>query len=149
MLHFVPRSLPLRVLCVEEDAVQRKLLEACLDVVGAEGLFADSAAQGLRLFHRNAVDMVLMDLDMHAADEISAFEEMRAAPRGGPPILAVTDNECRWTDEDYRDAGFAGLFLKPVEPERLFTEMDRALRDCGRPPLLAHVSGAVGFNYMH
>ncbi|HEY2069801.1 MAG TPA: response regulator [Rhizomicrobium sp.] len=137
MLHFATRDDPFRALCVEEDIVQRKLLQACFDVVGAEALFAASATQALSLFRRNDVDVVLMDFDLHAAAELAAFEAMLDMPHAYVPILAVTDNECRWTDEAYREVGFAGLYEKPLEPARLLTRIDAVLREAGRIPLLS------------
>ena len=64
---------------------------------------------------------------------------MRATPVRGKkvPILAITDNDCRWTEKEYRDAGFAGLFLKPIEPSRLFRTIDDILYEHHQPPLLA------------
>jgi CheY-like chemotaxis protein len=81
---------------------------------------------------------VFMDIDQHSQAGLAAFEGIRATPRRGHgvPIFAVTNNECRWTDRDYREAGFAALFLKPVEPMRLFLAMDRVLRETAQPPLL-------------
>ncbi len=151
MLHFAPRPDPVRILCVEEDLVQRKLLQACLDVVGAEAMFASSAAQALSLFRRYDVDMVLMDFDLHTADELAAFEAMRETPNWAVPIVAVTDNECRWTEAAYREAGFAALYVKPIEPSRLITALDGALRDAGQPPLLNEMFGSLepGVAYMH
>jgi CheY-like chemotaxis protein len=138
MLHLAPRIRSLRFLCVEEDEVQRKLLSACLDVVGAEALFATGARDAVTLFRRHPVDLVLMDIDLHSAEELAAFEAMRAVPhRGrGVPVLAVTNNDCGWTEESYREVGFAGLFLKPVEPVRLFRVIDQVLCEAGQPPLL-------------
>ncbi|MGH6871072.1 MAG: response regulator [Rhizomicrobium sp.] len=139
MMHFASRSDPARILCVEEDVVQRKLLQACLDVAGADALFAAGATQALTLFRRNHLDLVLMDFDLHAAAELAAFEIMRYD--GHVPILAVTDNECRWTEEDYREAGFTGLYVKPIEPSRLIAAMDGAMRLAGRAPLLSDPQG--------
>jgi CheY-like chemotaxis protein len=151
MLHFAHRTDPVHVLCVEEDAVQRKLFGACLDVVGAEAVFASSAAHALSLFRRYDIDLVLMDFDRHAAAELAAFEEMRDTPNWHVPILAVTDNECRWSEASYREVGFAGLYVKPVEPTRLIAAMDGALREAGQPPLLLHDTGLLEPNrsYMH
>lgn len=149
MMNFAPRASAAHILCVEEDPVQRKLLQVCLDVAGADGLFAANAAQALTLFRRNAVDLVLMDFDFHAAAELAAFEAMRL--EGTSPILAVTDNECRWTEEDYREAGFIGLYVKPIEPSRLLSSMDTALRDAGLPPLLCdpRTLHDPGFSLLH
>ena len=138
MLPLADRPRSLRVLCVEEDAIQRKLLKACLDGLGAEGLFAVLASEAVEIFRAHPVDMMFMDIDRHAADELSAFEHVRATPLRGHkvPILAITDNDCGWSEEDYREAGFAGLFTKPIEPPRLYMKMDVTLREWNQPPLL-------------
>ena len=138
MLPLAHRTRPLKILCIEEDAIQRKLLCACMEVIGAECLVAPRAAHGIWQFRRTPVDMVLMDIDWHAKEEIAAFEEMRRPPRWGRsvPILAVTDNDCGWSEADYCDAGFAGLYLKPVEPMRLFPTIDAVLRADRQQPLL-------------
>lgn len=137
MVPLAIRNRALRVLSLEEDTVQRKLLAACLDAVGVETLFAANAAEAVFLYRRHPVDMVFMDIDEHSQAGLAAFEGIRATPRRGRvPILAVTNNECRWTDQDYRDAGFAALFAKPIEPIRLFQTIDRVLREAAQPPLL-------------
>src|SRR6185295_4706167 len=109
MIALAPRHRPLRILCVEENALQRKLLQACLDVLKAEVLIAPRAAQAVWLFRRHPVDLVLMDIDWHCADELAAFQEMRAVSRRGSrvPVVAVTDNDCGWSEAQYRAAGFA------------------------------------------
>ena len=63
---------------------------------------------------------------------------MRATHRrwNDVPILAVTNNDSRWTDTDYRHAGFAGMFPKPIQPSRLFRTIDDILLEGHQPPLL-------------
>jgi len=150
MIELAPRHRPLRVLCVEEDLVERKLLQACLEAASIETLFANSAAQALWLFRRHPVDMVFIDIDRHASAELSAFMQMRSTPGRGErvPILVVTHNDCGWTEDEYCEAGFEGLFERPVEPSRLFAKIDRILRDNYRPPLLLR-SPAAGRNVEH
>jgi len=143
MIELAPRHRPLRILCVEEELVERKLLQACLDAASIEALFANSAAQALWLFRRHPVDMVFIDIDRHASAELSAFLQMRATPGRGErvPMLAVTHNDCGWTEDEYCEAGFAGLFERPVEPTRLFAKIDGILRDNYLPPLLLKSRG--------
>ena len=49
MVPLAHRSRPLRVLAIEEDPVQRKLLQACLEVLQAEMLVAPRAANAVWL----------------------------------------------------------------------------------------------------
>lgn len=138
MIALAHRSRNLRILAVEEDPVQRKLLQACLEAVDAEAFIVPRAANALWVFRRHPVDLVLMDVDWHAAEEIAAFEEMAWQPDSARrvPVIAVTDNDCGWSQGQYHDAGFAALYLKPVEPLRLFGAIDDLLRDSHLPPLL-------------
>jgi CheY-like chemotaxis protein len=139
MIDLASRSRALRILCVEEDDLERKLLQACMDVIQAEAIFARTAAEAVAYFREHPVDMVFIDIDRHAPGELGGFRRMRATPaRGGKvPILAITDNDCRWSERDYRDAGFAGLFAKPCEPSRLYRKIDDVLYEHHMPPLLA------------
>lgn len=139
MIDLATRPRPLRILCVEEDDLERRLLQACMDAIRAEAIFSRRAADAVRYFREHPVDMVFIDIDRHAAGELGGFRRMRATPGRGKtvPILAVTDNDCRWSESDYRDTGFAGLFLKPIEPSRLFQTIDDVLYEAHQPPLLA------------
>ena len=139
MIALAPRPRALRILCVEEDDLERKLLQACMDAAHAEAIFARAAADAVAYFREHPVDMVFIDIDRHAAGELGGVRRMRATPVRGKrvPIVAVTDNDCRWGEKDYRDAGFAGLFLKPIEPSRLFQTIDDILYEIHQPPLLA------------
>jgi CheY-like chemotaxis protein len=138
VIDLAPRPRALRILCVEEDVLERKLLQACMDAIQAEAIFALNAAEAVVYFREHPVDMVFIDIDRHAAGELGGFRRMRATPVRGRkvPILAVTDNDCRWTESDYRAAGFAGLFVKPIEPSRLFQKIDDMLYENHQPPLL-------------
>jgi CheY-like chemotaxis protein len=143
MMNLAPRFRALRILCVEEDAVQRKLMEVCLGVADIEVFFAGKPRQALALFRRHPVDMVFLDFDQHSEEELALFRIMRDRGQRGHrvPILAVTNNDCRWSRSAYREAGFAGLFEKPIEPVRLFRTMDEILCEVGQPPLLESGSG--------
>jgi len=139
MIELAPRPRALRILCVEEDDLERKLLQACLDAVRAETIFARMAAEAVQYFQKHPVDMVFIDIDRHSPGELGGFRRIRAVPVRGKkvPIIAVTDNDCRWSERDYRDAGFSGVFLKPIEPSRLFRVIDDVLCENHQPPLLA------------
>ena len=138
MMNLMPRFRALRALCIEEDAVQRKLMEVCLNVANIETFFAEGPVQGLSMFRRHPVDMIFLDFDQHSQEELAAFRIMRDKGQRGRhvPILAVTNNDCHWTHTAYREAGFAGLFEKPVEPTRLFRTVNDVLCEYGQPPLL-------------
>lgn len=138
MIPLAPRHRSLRILCIEEDEVQKKLLGACLEIIGAESFFAADPEDAEIIFRHHPMDLVLMDIDAHTAEELEVFEHMRALPRRRAiPILAVTDNNCDWPERAYREAGFAAVYFKPIEPARFFRTVDEILREYALPPLLA------------
>lgn len=139
MIDLAKRYRPLRILCVEEDDLERKLMQACLDVIEAEAIFAPTAAEAIAYFQEHPVDMVFIDIDRHAPGELGGYRRMRAVKRRGPsvPIIAITDNDRHWTEAAYREAGFDHMFPKPIEPTRLFHIIDEVLQAHDQPPLLA------------
>ena len=147
MIELAPRPRALRILCVEENDLERRLLQACLDAIRAEAVFARGAGEAVDYFREHPVDMIFIDIDRHSPGELGGFRRIRATPVRGKtvPIVAVTDNDCHWTEKEYRDAGFGGLFIKPIEPSRLFRVIDDVLHENRLPPLLAHarLSGHV------
>ena len=132
-----PRLRPLRVLSVEDPPIQRKLIEACMQVVGAECILACDGAEAVTLFRSAPVDIVLLDMNLPHVDGLAAFEQMRSTPgrKAKTPILAVTLNEHGWDADEYRRRGFDGLYLKPLEPSRLYSAIDSVLIHAGQPPL--------------
>ncbi|HSM94764.1 MAG TPA: response regulator [Rhizomicrobium sp.] len=145
MIELAPRSRSLRILCVEENDLERRLLQACLDAIRAEAVFARGAKEAVAYFREHPVDMVFIDIDRHSPGELGGFRRMRATPARGQtvPIVAVTDNDCHWSEKEYREAGFGGLFLKPIEPSRLFRLIDDVLYENRQPPLLASLRPAA------
>jgi len=83
MIELAPRPRALRILCVEENGLERKLLQACLDIVQIEAVFALTGTEAMAYFCRHPVDMVFIDIDRHTARELGCFRRMRAMPGRG------------------------------------------------------------------
>jgi len=113
-------------------------MQACFDVIEAEAIFAQTAAEAVAFFQEHPVDMVFIDIDRHAPGQLGGYRRMRAVKRRGPevPIIAITDNDRHWTEAAYREAGFDCMFPKPIEPSRLFQTIDDVLLAHHQPPLL-------------
>jgi signal transduction histidine kinase/CheY-like chemotaxis protein len=119
----------LRILLVEDNAINRTVASAMLRRSGAGVEVAFDGLQAVELALGGAFDVVLMDLQMPGLDGIEATWEIRrrerAVGRPSVPILAMSGN----SPEDYGEAcaaaGMSGFLMKPVGSR----ELERALGD--------------------
>jgi len=131
------RIRPMRILCVEDEPLQRKLLGACIELIAGEPLFAASGCEAVGLFRKHAVDLILLDMNQPAGDGFTALNQIRHLGLRGQqvPVLAISDNITGLPESAYRKLGFSALYVKPVEPYRLLDRMDASLIAAGQPPL--------------
>ncbi|MDH3318119.1 MAG: PAS domain S-box protein, partial [Betaproteobacteria bacterium] len=88
-----PRSAPLRILMVEDDANDAELLLAHLAQArlgGAQIVHAHTLAEGLELVQSLDVQITLLDLDLPDSQGLYTLERMRAAASG--PVIVISGN---------------------------------------------------------
>lgn len=105
----------LMVLIVDDEPVNRLVLARMVELLGARWLEAASGDEALDLLRDQAVDIVLMDIQMPRMSGIQTVEELRARP--GPnreaPVVAVTGDTTR-SKRDYLQMGFDDYANKPI-----------------------------------
>jgi signal transduction histidine kinase/CheY-like chemotaxis protein len=122
-----PAHMPLlkgmRVLLVEDDAVNRLVMLAVLSTLDAAPVGADSGAQALAQLERNSFDLVLMDCQMPEMDGLSATRRWRTREaelqRPRVPIVAVTGNAQAEDRLACLAAGMDDYLVKPVSSAQL------------------------------
>lgn len=121
----------LRVLAVDDNAVNREVLREALSTLHAEAVFAEDGQQALEAFQSEHFDIVLMDGSMPVMDGFESTRRMRAFEASGSiqptPIFALTAQVVGETESAWSDAGADGHILKPFTLEKLssvFTEID-------------------------
>lgn len=126
----------MNVLFVEDDPMNRRVVNDMLDVAGATMTEAESAERGLQLIDEQDFDIILMDLRMPGMDGITAIRHLRARgdAKAALPVIVVTAD----TAVDLRDyclrEGADEVLFKPVAMDSLFDAIGR---------LLARGSGGV------
>lgn len=119
----------MKVLFVEDDAMNRRVVKDMLDVAGAEMTGAESAERGLELLDRDGFDIILMDLRMPGMDGMTAIRHIRARgdAKADLPVIVVTAD----TAPDLRDQclaqGADEVLFKPVAMDSLFDAIGRLL----------------------
>ncbi len=123
--------LGLRVLVVDDDEVNRRILEKAVRKLGCEALAADGGEAALQLLDKEHVDVALMDIRMPGMDGLEVTRRIRAkeqlADAPPLPVIAVTANAMKGDREACLEAGMDGYLAKPLELEAL-AELLRAVR---------------------
>lgn len=119
----------MKLLFVEDDPMNRRVVKDMLDVAGAEMAEAEDAETGLAAIDAGDFDMILMDLRMPGMDGITAIRHIRARgdAKAAVPVIVVTAD----TAPDLRDrcleAGADEVLFKPVAMDSLFDAIGRVL----------------------
>lgn len=116
----------LRVLVVEDNVINQIVMEGLLKTFGHEAVLVDNGREAVQLTSDSPFDLILMDLHMPEMDGYETTREIRGnEDRKDIPIIAVTADALSGTKERCFDAGMNGYVTKPVDPDRLVSEILR------------------------
>ncbi len=116
------------VLIVDDDPVQRRLLEATVRRLGYGALIAENGDAALSLLRAgDTVDLVILDLVMPGMDGFGVLAAMRES-RLELPVIVQTSNGSIETVVNAMRAGAVDFVVKPVGAERLGVSIKNALR---------------------
>ncbi|TVR11325.1 MAG: sigma-54-dependent Fis family transcriptional regulator [Salinarimonadaceae bacterium] len=122
--------MPTTVLIVDDDPVQRRLLEAMIRRFGYEPIVAESGEAGLRIMTGEAgerIDAIVLDLVMPEIDGIAMLEKLREAGVETPVIVQTAHGSIETVVTAMR-AGAFDFVVKPVGAERLQVSIQNAMR---------------------
>ncbi len=119
----------MNVLFIEDDRMNRRVVNDMLGVAGAEMTGAENAEQGLRLIDEQEFEVVLIDLRMPGMDGITAIGHIRARAdaKAQVPIIVVTADAAVDLRARCIAAGADEVIFKPVAMDDLFDAMGRVL----------------------
>src|SRR5579875_1515674 len=118
------------VLIVDDDPVQRRLLESLVRRFGYETEVVESGAQALARLESGAgraVDLIILDLVMPDIDGMTVLERLRERERAIPTIVQTAHGSIETVISAMR-AGAIDFVVKPVGVERLQVSIKNALR---------------------
>ncbi len=109
-----------RVLVVEDNAVNRKVVEGILTRRNYDVGTAENGRAAMELLTRKAFDLVLMDVQMPEMDGFEATRRIRADARlRGMPIVAMTAHAMKGDRERCLEHGMDDYLTKPVKADAL------------------------------
>ena len=115
----------LRILVVDDVAVNRELVQAMLAPFGIEIREAANGADAVAAALAEPFDMILMDLQMPSMDGIDATKAIRASSdfNRRTPIVALSANVMSVHLVQCQDAGMNDHIAKPIVPADLLTKV--------------------------
>jgi DNA-binding NtrC family response regulator len=119
-----------RVLIVEDEPAQRRILEEMVKRFGFEATAADSGLRGLEHLRGNqggTFELVILDLVMPEMDGLEFLEKLQSV-RGDLPVIVQTSQGSIETVIKAMRAGADDFVVKPVSPERLKVSIQNLLK---------------------
>jgi CheY-like chemotaxis protein len=121
-----------RVLVAEDIDVNREILENFLSESRLQISFAEDGAQAVDAFKQNdgKFDLILMDVQMPHIDGYAATKLIRESGLPGAdkvPIIALTANAFKEDIAEAFKSGMNGHLSKPLDREKLFSELAKFL----------------------
>ncbi len=128
-----PGRLRGRVLVVDDNSVNRKILARQLELTGVSTDSAAGGEEALALWSQGGYDLVLADLQMPTMDGFELARRIRdgeaTGQRARTPILAVTASTLEEQELKSRAVGMDGFITKPIGIEQLKATLDVWLKD--------------------
>ncbi|MHB0948318.1 MAG: response regulator [Gemmatimonadaceae bacterium] len=126
-----------RILVVEDNPANRKLVTFLLESAGHEVLSAPDAELGLALARDAQPALILMDIQLPGMDGLEATGELkRGGATRGIPVIALTALAMKGDEERILAAGCDGYIAKPLDYRSFLATVGRyvAPRSAGEAP---------------
>jgi len=123
-----------RILVIDDQPQIRDNCREALEEAGHTVMVAADGREGVRLYHRAPVDLVILDLYMPEQDGLATIRELRAtAPR--LPIIAMSGGGMMAQPVSFLDIarrlGAVRTFEKPIRLDELLEIVTDVLQSAG------------------
>jgi two-component system, cell cycle response regulator DivK len=117
-----------RILVVEDQEDNRRILHDLLTSAGYDVLAAMTGEEGVSLAERERPDLILMDVQLPGIDGLEATRRIKADPGLRTiPLIVVTSYALSGDDVKARTAGADDYVTKPFSPRALLAKVRQYL----------------------
>lgn len=121
----------IKVLLVEDNAMNRDMLSRRLQRKGYDVILAEDGQQALDLAQGDRPDIVLMDMSLPVLDGWEATRRLKSdSGTAGIPVIALTAHAMIGEKEKALAAGCDDYDTKPVDLNRLLDKINIQLNRC-------------------
>jgi CheY-like chemotaxis protein len=117
-----------KILIVEDNEINQKVLFAYLDKENIKLTLAKNGKEAVSHYNKSKFDCILMDIAMPEMDGIQATKKIRKqeiSEKNKTPIIAVTASDPYYNRFLFKEAGFDDYVAKPVTPSNLIDKICR------------------------
>jgi PAS domain S-box-containing protein len=113
----------IRVLVVEDIALNQLLMKTLLDDFGFERDIADNGKIAIEMLQKKSYDLILMDLQMPVMNGFEATEYIRNTMNSKIPIIALTADVTTIDLAKCKAVGMNDYIAKPVDEKVLYSKI--------------------------
>lgn len=120
----------LKILVAEDNLINQRLVVGLLTQLGHTGMVVNDGEKALKCLAKMRVDVVLMDVMMPNMDGLAALGALRRREEtegGHLPVIMATAHDEPGDAARFKRAGADGFLAKPLDLERLRSEIRRVL----------------------
>ncbi|KPM47570.1 response regulator [Jiulongibacter sediminis] len=108
------------VLIAEDSSVIQNLAKKILEFQNFKITAVKNGEQVIQLLEKESFDIVLLDINMPVMDGLECVAAIRENDKTADlPVVAITGNARNYTEEEYKDAGFNEVLMKPLNFDML------------------------------
>ncbi|GAA0776867.1 sigma-54-dependent Fis family transcriptional regulator [Roseibium denhamense] len=140
-----------RILIVDDDPIQRRLLEEAVKKFGYRSKSATNGAEAVRIMtgpEAGEIDLIILDMVMPELDGLGVLERLRS-DKIPTPVIVQTAHGGIDTVVSVMNAGAQDFVVKPVAPERLNVSIRNLLKTSALEDEITrirkHASGTLTF----
>jgi PAS domain S-box-containing protein len=108
----------LTVLVAEDNAINQQIVSLMLTRLGHRSITADNGQQAVEIWQKGDIDLILMDIQMPVLNGTEALHVIRSREQEtdlqSVPIIALTADALKGTEERLLNQGFSGYLSKPL-----------------------------------
>ena len=120
--------MPVRILYIEDNPQNMRLVSKMLKIGGYEMLEAVDGLSGVAVAARERPDLILMDINLPDIDGLEATSRIKANPvTANIPVVALTANAMHGDRERFIASGCDGYLAKPVTKNELLNTISHFL----------------------
>jgi two-component system, cell cycle response regulator DivK len=117
------------ILMIEDNTLNRKLVEKILRPCGYRLLIAGDGQEGIEVATRERPDLILMDMGMPKVTGYEATKTLKSQPETAHiTIVALTSHAMEYERERALEAGCDGYITKPIDT-RVFPDQVKQYLD--------------------
>ncbi|GAB6073917.1 response regulator [Nautilia lithotrophica] len=116
-----------KVLVVDDDPINRKLIVKILSKKGFEAIEAGNGVEAFTALENNDVDIILLDIVMPVMDGIEFLKEIKTKPTYiNVPIIILTTDDSKKTQA--LALGANDVIIKPISPVTLLEKIENYIQ---------------------